>query len=591
MDWKNSGLDNWRFCIMPGAYDVDYQYNDKTELPAGASTSLLITDLVVNQTSDTEVSITFSKLTATVQPTTVEISVQRLLSDGSNDGSVNLIIETIENPNEEILFTVGSLTPERRYKFTVQAKRSAAYGNLLSTQVELSSSEFNGKVIGHQLDPKNIGQGKPYLTISNTTKQKDHFAVSSREFPAITIPAQTSAILTGTYSVDQAMRNNSESYFSFGTTVFMESVENAATGSGIGFFVNEEATSGYFLIVESTSLSSSQDRKAIRIVKTNGTKIKVLVDSQKTTSSTFGGVFGATSYTLDIKVKVKNLAVEIIAYINGFKLVATDTTTGSGLKEIIHPTKRVALLSTQGTSAFDYVYGTDINKDVYDDAGNKGNFYYGQFSNDIIDVAFGETIYNASLEDDEYEKKKTMVDEFGTVVREIINTKIKFDSRPAFPVKWTTGGNPYAKILASKVSNFSAEAYVLNNTSTTIPLSDNENSYFYVFGNTLGMSGELDYTTEEVSDYTSKEPIQFQSMWLQNLSDVKSLADWIKNTVVNRGKVVSMEVFGNPLISVGDIVTVKYSYQGFVGTEKLIVTGVTHRYNSGLETSINCRTL
>ena len=105
------------------------------------------------------------------------------------------------------------------------------------------------------------------------------------------------------------------------------------------------------------------------------------------------------------------------------------------------------------------------------------------------------------------------------------------------------------------------------------------------------MSGELDYTTEEVSDYTSKEPIQFQSVWLQNLSDVKSLADWIKNTVVNRGKTVSMEVFGNPLISVGDIVTVKYSYQGLAGTEKLIVTGVTHRYNSGLETSINCRTL
>jgi len=145
--------------------------------------------------------------------------------------------------------------------------------------------------------------------------------------------------------------------------------------------------------------------------------------------------------------------------------------------------------------------------------------------------------------------------------------------------------------LASKVSNFSAEAYLLNNTSTTIPLSDNETSYFYVFGNTLGMSGDLEYTTEEVSDYTSKEPVQFQSSWLQNLNDVKSLANWIKDTVVNRGRVVSMEVFGNPLISVGDIVAVKYTYQGFAGTEKQIVTSVSHRYSNGLETSITCRTL
>jgi hypothetical protein len=69
------------------------------------------------------------------------------------------------------------------------------------------------------------------------------------------------------------------------------------------------------------------------------------------------------------------------------------------------------------------------------------------------------------------------------------------------------------------------------------------------------------------------------------------LADWIKDTVVNRGKVVSMDVFGNPFISVGDLITIKYSYQGFAGTEKLIVTSVTHRYNAGLETSITCRTL
>ena len=571
--------------------DSEYQYKDTSVFPAGSTATLTMSDLVVNQTSTTAVEISFSKLKASVQPTSIEITTQRLLADGTNDGSAVVSTETITNNSDQLVFAVGSLTSERRYKFTIQAKTSGAYGNLLSTQIELASSTFNGKVVGSPLDPKNIGKGKSYLTISNNTKVKDKFAVSSREFLAITIPAQTTATLTGTYSVDQAIKNNTESYFSFGTTVFMESIKDSTPGAGLGFFVNTEATSGYFVVVESTSLSSSQDRKSIRIIKTNGTKMKVLADSQKSTTSTFGGVYGATSYSIDVKVKVKNLIIEIVAYVNGFKITATDTTIGTGLDEVIHPTKRVALMATRGTAAFDYVYGTDIDTARYNDAAYKTNFYEGQFSNDVVDVAFGETIYNASLEEDEYEKKKTMVDEFGTVVREISTAKVKFDSRPAFPVMWTTGGNPYAKILASKVSNFSAEAYILNNTSTTIPLADNESSYFYVFGNTLGMSGDLEYTTEEVSDYTSKEPIQFQSTWLQNLTDVKSLADWIKDTVVNRGKVVSMDVFGNPFISVGDLITIKYSYQGFAGTEKLIVTSVTHRYNAGLETSITCRTL
>jgi hypothetical protein len=317
---------------MPGAYDVDYQYKDSSTMPAGASSSLKITDLVVNQTEDTEAEISFSKLQATVEPTSIEITIQKLLEDGSNDGSPTLLIRTIENSLDELIFPVFGLTSESRYLFAVQAKRNTSYGNLLSVQIKLSSSRFDGKVIGKDLDPKNLNQGKSYLTISNNTKVKDQFSVASREFQAITLPAQTLTFLTGTYSVDQAMANNAESYFSFGTTVFMESIKDSTPGAGLGFFVNKEATSGYFVIVESTSLSASQDRKSIRIVKTNGTKMLVLADSQKSTTSTFGGVYGATSYSIDVKVKVKNLNVEIVAYINGFKIVATDTTTGTGLK-------------------------------------------------------------------------------------------------------------------------------------------------------------------------------------------------------------------------------------------------------------------
>jgi hypothetical protein len=52
-----------------------------------------------------------------------------------------------------------------------------------------------------------------------------------------------------------------------------------------------------------------------------------------------------------------------------------------------------------------------------------------------------------------------------------------------------------------------------------------------------------------------------------------------------------MSIFGNPLISIGDIVSIKYTYQGLAGTENFIVVSVKHNYSDGLQTDIVCRAL
>lgn len=153
------------------------------------------------------------------------------------------------------------------------------------------------------------------------------------------------------------------------------------------------------------------------------------------------------------------------------------------------------------------------------------------------------------------------------------------------------GGNTLARIIGEKYSNFGAKIYVLNNASATIPLSNGLEANMYIYGNTLGNSGQLEYISNELNDFVTKEPIIFQSLWLQNESDVKNLANWIKQKVVNKGKMVNASVFGNPLLSVGDIVSFKYTLQGLTGTENFIITDVKHTYSQGLETSITCRTL
>ena len=54
-----------------------------------------------------------------------------------------------------------------------------------------------------------------------------------------------------------------------------------------------------------------------------------------------------------------------------------------------------------------------------------------------------------------------------------------------------------------------------------------------------------------------------------------------------------MSVFGNPILSIGDIVTIKYPYEGLDGTaaKKFIITNITQSFDQGLETTILCRSL
>lgn len=444
-------------------------------------------------------------------------------------------------------------------------------------------------------NPKAITAAKSYMELSYNGTVKDQFALAFKSFSSIDLPSSSQASSSLPTKIKSLARNYTESYFTFGTSLFMDNnVKYPNQAGGLGFFISDSGKSGYFILVETTASSASNDRKSIRIVKTTPDGIVRLSDSQRSTSTTFDGLYGGKAYAIDVKVKCSGQSVVINVYINGFKITATDTNDFSNIKKpnfIVAPTKNVGLVSLKGKSLFDYVYATDITKEKYDMSGYDINLYQGQFSNDTLDVAYGNILYNSNYADDEINKTKNAIEEFGSVVREILYVKQKFNSRPAFPIRWSTGQNKYAKIIGQKTSSFGGEAYVLNNTSTSIPLSDGANAAFYVFGNDIGQSGTLEYVIDDTSEYNYKEPITFDSAWLQNEDDVKKLATWIKNKVVNKGKLLELNIFGNPLLKVGDIISVKHNYQGLNGTEKFIITSISHSYNQGLETSIVCRTL
>jgi hypothetical protein len=585
---------------MPSIFN-SYFFDDSGQVaPLTLIRTPTIDPIVEENGTTTSVKIRVDTINLNQEPTSYVIGVikkiQNELGVWVPDGNTpvrNLTFSPADEP-----FTVTGLVSGGVYTFSITAYLNENPGNTVYRYDY--PIPVNGVPIQTLSDnPTNFKPSKSYLTISATEidfKNK-RFGVAYREFPAITVvpPTTTSTKNGNTYG--------NAGYYSFGTSILMDnSLDNTNQSGGFGFFIDNGGQTGYYIILETTASIGSIDKKSVTIKKFIDNKQILLKEIGTRTESTIEGIYGGRIYNIDVKVKVLGQSTYIEASVNGYKINYIDTTyrDKSNAKtafpftetQILAPTNKVSLLCQRGTVSFDYAFGRSITGKQYENSTVDLNFYRGQFSNDLINTSFGDLAYISEYKaDDVTAIQDTGIDEFGTVVREIYQRDIKFDSRPGYPIKWSTGVNPYAKVIGQKVSNFGSKVFVLNNTSTTIPLSNGSEASLFIYGNSLGSSGELVYTTESANTFNTKEPVTFQSTWLQNESDVKSLANWIKGHVVNKGKIVEMSIFGNPLISIGDIVSISYSYQGITENQNFIVTSVKQSFSQGLETSIICRVL
>jgi hypothetical protein len=473
----------------------------------------------------------------------------------------------------------------KNYVFKVRAEDGSLYGNYQIIEKYISK---DSAVVGDT--NKQLSESSQSKSLLELTNSKDNFknkkwAIVYKKFD----------------SLSDEPDGNIDTYYSYGAALYMDSnFDNPNQSAAVGFFISDGGQKGYYLSLETTSLAASANKKELRIMKaTGGGNLVAIKDSQVSIAESLNGVYGGREYLVNIKVRFKRFngikTVYIYGSVNGYKFSATDTDFENSEEKIkniaLTPTKQVALVCKSGKVAFDYVYATDIkDKKEFDRLQLVGSIQNGIFSNDFLEAGFGDLIYNQNIDDDSKIIPSRAIDEFGTTVREIYTAKLKFDSRPVFPINISTGLNSGATLIGSKMGSFDAEFYLLNNSSTTIPV---DGSSLYIYGNTLSESGQLEYKTNETSEYVSKEPVIFETKWIQNLEDVENLANWIKGNVINKGKLVEMEIFGNPAISVGEIITIKYPYASLTGDsekERFIVTNIKHEYrDGGLTTSISAR--
>ena len=547
--------------------------------------------------SSDSITVRVSRLGMPSEPANYSVTYQRVIGRNNTGGYSSTTVTDSNNPK-----TITGLVAGAKYKITTKAIGPAGeQGNSMSVIFKLTGATKTPTMTS-------TTKGVSYLEIQGGTTVDNKYNYAYRSFEAITVPASTQIYLnsgTGDKHRDPAPSYpNGPYYYAFGTSFkFPALVEYQPQEAGIGFFLSDKGEDGYYVTFATSGTAAARGTKPVRIMKVQGKQIKVLKDSQTSNASTLDTLFSGSTHFVDVKVSVGGAnnadkddeTIRISVYVNGQQITSADVNSNSNpYNKILPITNKVSLLAASGKVAFDYVYARDISKETYD-FDSAYNIYEGQFSDNYLQLQYGDISYlseNAEEEATNKELKKSY-DEFGTVVREIAKRDVSFGSGASIPNSWTTGGNTRVKILAEDKSHFGAQAFVLNNTSESVPLADEEVNAFAVYGSTIGFSGDIEYFTDPPSEYAVLEPITFESTWLQNEKDVEKLADWIKSRIVNKAKIINMKVFGNPLVSVGDIITVNYPYHGFYGTsnEKIIVTHVTQSFNEGLETTIKGRTI
>ena len=480
--------------------------------------------------------------------------------------------------------------------------------NVSAAEMQRIVAKLNSSGIGTLTDAERILIGLPPLSSGGTNASPSNPAQGSTAIST----AGTSIAISGNSQVARSLftvSNNAKeldkvslvekdmsistsgAYYSFGTTLFFQSsVGDTKSTGGIGFFTSNGGSSGYFVELKTTSNLANKDDKEVLVYKVANNKKVRLPDTQTGVAKSFNGLYGGQSYKVDVKVQVQSTKVIINVYVNNLIITATDTTqinTTDPAKIILPKTSKMAMFCSYGKSNFDYIYSIPLTQEQYEKP-NLLNIYNGQFNSSSINFLYGEKVLNNF--------NKTTVtngklEEFGTIARELRKVSVKYNSRPAFPIYPSVGINSFIEVVGSKLGSFGAEVYLLNNAGTYVPLDDSGMSSFSIIGNYISESGQYEYTDTLSNECDNPEPATFDSRWIQSEPDAKAMSEWIKKQWSKQQIVVSMKVFGNPLISVGDVITVKYASNDLDGTQKFIVTNVTNSYSEGLETSITCRSI
>ena len=196
----------------------------------------------------------------------------------------------------------------------------------------------------------------------------------------------------------------------------------------------------------------------------------------------------------------------------------------------------------------------------------------------------------------------------GTVVRGADLFEVEFNNGPAYAHTMLKPDGIYSvknsaqkemdiviaptdtEISQVAFSPYRAKFFIQNTSDHYVPIYTNSNAFgVRISANILTKSEEIEYSKKILDNNQTSNIIDISSDWIQTEENAKNLMRDIDKFVKLSMDTYSVEVFGNPLIEIGDMVNMYYYQSGITDSSKYIVTGVEEEFDGGFTTSLTLR--
>lgn len=403
-------------------------------------------------------------------------------------------------------------------------------------------------------------------------------------------------------------------------------------------FNNETFTGGYYLeFMPSAKVSAKKDANYRQEVvlwsyKNNGerTKLggqKIIVtksekakgkEAKKTIKVNVGSAAAiGTDIWFDVDVRINttgtNAGQAITVFVNGKAVL--DTSIGPA-NEWFHPwVGRFGMFARGHSKAiYEYIYATSREFDASSTTDEESfvdrirGGYAGQLSSIWQ--------YDTKTIRKKIKKRWTKItqrynqiffEEFGAIAHEIREFDVKFNNND-------TGGKTDMPVLESKILNTNdtnaavcwytgspgGANFAIANTSRTAAVLNGEigdvTHSLLIYGRPVIQKDTVTITKEDLPAIRKRGVIQtdYTSKWIQNDAEAQALATWLTTSWSLSDTILNVEVFGNPLLELTDVVDVQYrdiiaKTDDPVNGWKYYVVGINTSFDNGLKTTLTLK--
>lgn len=285
----------------------------------------------------------------------------------------------------------------------------------------------------------------------------------------------------------------------------------------------------------------------------------------------------------------------------------------TGVYNPIAPTNTFGIQTRWKTNAsFEYNYAVDrtlsnfdlVDFSFYDlkEGGYRGALFEREFVYDILNNP-NKRDHDNTVVSQQDKFGGIAFSDFGPFMHEIRTFDVKFDPAPVMSSYLFSTNSFAARILQYRSSPYGAH-FVIANTARRHAILAGEDTV--VYGGVEGSVNEVctilgrDLEIQEAQTVEAKNDqmirirgvveTEITSDWIQSKVMAQALADWISTHWAQGVDQISVEVFGNPVLEIGDVVDIAFDEKHMTpATHKYYVLGTSTQFDQGLSTSLTLR--